>query len=97
MTDNNLPNTDLKSGAEQDYGQFADDVIERPLVRTKTRSLNRRGSMDPGLLSWLEELYPYEESFPKMMSTVASSWLPLRRSYRQSHSGMCARITNTMM
>ena len=24
MTDNNVPNTDLKSGAEQDYGQFAD-------------------------------------------------------------------------
>ena len=65
MTDNNSPNTDLTSGAEQDYGQFADDVIERPLVRTKTRSLNRRGSMDPGLYSWLEELYPYEESFPK--------------------------------
>ena len=65
MTDNNSPNTDLTSGAEQDYGQFADDVIERPLVKTKTRNLNRRGSMDPGLLSWLEELYPYEESFPK--------------------------------
>ena len=32
MTDNNSPYTDLKSGAEQDYGQFADDVIERRCV-----------------------------------------------------------------
>ena len=47
------------------YGRAEDEVVEAPLIRSKTISLNRQKSMEPGLASWLEELQPYEESFPK--------------------------------
>ena len=47
------------------YGRAEDEVVEAPLMRSKTISLNRQKFMEPGLASWLEELQPYEESFPK--------------------------------
>ena len=50
---------------ERKYGRAEDEVVEAPLIRSKTISLNRQKSMEPGLASWLEELQPYEESFPQ--------------------------------
>ena len=47
------------------YGRAEDEVVEAPLIRSKTISFNRQKSMEPGLASWLEELQPYEESFSK--------------------------------
>ena len=64
-TDEKTPTMDNKDEPVQDYGQFEGDVIERPFIRSKTISLNRRNAPEPGLASWLEELQPYEESFPK--------------------------------
>jgi len=55
----------VASNQEQDYEQSEEDVVDRPLVRTRTISLNRQKTMDPGLASWVDEVHPYEESFPK--------------------------------
>jgi hypothetical protein len=41
---------------ERKYGRAEDEVVEGPLIRSKTISLNRQKSMEPGLASWLEEL-----------------------------------------
>ena len=64
-TDEKTPTTDKEDEPAQDYGQYEDDVIERPLIRSKTISLNRRNAPEPALARWAEELHPYEEPFPK--------------------------------
>ena len=63
-TDEKTPTTDKEDEPAQDYGQYEDDVIERPLRRSKTISLNRRNAPEPALARWAEELHPYEEPFP---------------------------------
>ena len=35
-TDEKTPTTDKEDEPAQDYGQYEDDVIERPLIRSKT-------------------------------------------------------------
>ena len=64
-TDENTPTTDKEDEPAQDYGQYEDDVIERPFRRRNTISLNRQRAPEPGLSRWAEELGPYEEPFPK--------------------------------
>jgi len=64
-TDENTPTTDKEDETAQDYGQYEDDVIERPFRRRNTISLNRQRAPEPGLSRWAEELSPYEEPFPK--------------------------------
>ena len=64
-TDENTPTTDKEDEPAQDYGQYEDDVIERPFRRRNTISLNRQRAPEPGLSRWAEELSPYEEPFPK--------------------------------
>ncbi len=64
-TDENTPTTDNEDEPAQDYGQYEDDVIERPFRRRNTISLNRQRAPEPGLSRWAEELGPYEEPFPK--------------------------------
>ena len=64
-TDENTPTTDKEDEPAQDYGQYEDDVIERPFRRRNTISLNRQHAPEPGLSRWAEELSPYEEPFPK--------------------------------
>ena len=64
-TDENTPTTDNEDEPAQDYGQYEDDVIERPFRRRNTISLNRQRAPEPGLSRWAEELSPYEEPFPK--------------------------------
>ena len=64
-TDENMPTTDKEDEPAQDYGQYEDDVIERPFRRRNTISLNRQRAPEPGLSRWAEELSPYEEPFPK--------------------------------
>ena len=64
-TDENTLTTDKEDEPAQDYGQYEDDVIERPFRRRNTISLNRQRAPEPGLSRWAEELGPYEEPFPK--------------------------------
>ena len=64
-TDENTPTTYKEDEPAQDYGQYEDDVIERPFRRRNTISLNRQRAPEPGLSRWAEELGPYEEPFPK--------------------------------
>ena len=64
-TDENTPTTDKEDEPAQDYGQYEDDVIERPFRRRNTISLNRQRAPEPGLSRWAEELGPYEGPFPK--------------------------------
>ena len=67
-TDEKTPTTEKEEESAQDYGQFEEDVVERPFRRRKTTSLNRRDSLEPGWPDGRKSFSPKRSPFQSMTS-----------------------------